>query len=113
MRIFGASSRILMGIIVNFDTLRYFLRLFKEKGKKRDKGTTMLSLYISTKDLVLSTLIWHASPSKPGRSRETYQQRSHTRQQEELCLRLGGMLEGRKTLQGSVHVGRTHEKAYG
>lgn len=50
---------------------------------------------------------------KPGRSRETYQQRSHTCQQEELCLRLGGMLEGGKTLQGSVHVGRAHEKTHG
>lgn len=50
---------------------------------------------------------------KSGRSGETYQHRSYTRQQEELCLRLGGMLEGGKTLQSSVYAGRTHEKTHG
>lgn len=95
--------------------LSCFLKLFNEKGRKRVKDITRytLSLYISAKDSVLSALIWYASPLKPGRSRETYQQRSHTCQQEELCLRLGGMLEGGKTLQGSIHVGRAHETAYG
>lgn len=49
---------------------------------------------------------------KLGRSREAHQQRSHTRQQEELCLRLGGMLKGRKTLQGSVYARCAHEKTH-
>lgn len=49
---------------------------------------------------------------EPGRTREAYQQRSHTRQQEELCLRLGGVLEAGKTLQSSVYAGRAHEKTH-